>query len=146
MTANALNPASVLDFAMSPREGRRAGATMTVVTDASGGRVTVRFRRPKGFGSVLVDVMTGSDNEADFAFLGTVRPNGFVAVSPKSKAGAKGLRAQMILNWTFAHAQADDLRTVRVLHSGCCGRCGRKLTVPESIDSGLGPECAKKAA
>ena len=29
-------------------------------------------------------------------------------------------------------------------HEGKCGRCGRKLTVPESIEAGIGPECAGK--
>lgn len=28
-------------------------------------------------------------------------------------------------------------------HEGRCGRCGRRLTVPESIESGFGPECVK---
>ena len=27
-------------------------------------------------------------------------------------------------------------------HEGRCGRCGRALTVPESIDTGFGPHCA----
>lgn len=31
-----------------------------------------------------------------------------------------------------------------VFHTGTCGRCGRKLTTPESILTGLGPECSKK--
>jgi hypothetical protein len=30
-------------------------------------------------------------------------------------------------------------------HEGRCGRCGRTLTVPESIDSGFGPECINLA-
>jgi hypothetical protein len=30
---------------------------------------------------------------------------------------------------------------VEVHHEGRCGRCGRALTVPESIESGFGPEC-----
>ncbi len=30
-----------------------------------------------------------------------------------------------------------------VYHSGRCGRCGRELTVPASILSGIGPECSK---
>lgn len=143
---NALAAENVLGFALSPREGRRKGATATIVNDATGGRVTVRFRRPKGFSAVLVDVMTGSDNEDHFSFLGVMKPDGRVTISPKSNAGEKGVRAHTILNWTFKAAQNDNLRTVRVLHSGCCGRCGRKLTVPESIDTGLGPECAKHAA
>lgn len=32
---------------------------------------------------------------------------------------------------------------VRIYHMGRCGRCGRALTTPESILTGLGPECAK---
>jgi hypothetical protein len=31
-----------------------------------------------------------------------------------------------------------------VYHEGHCGRCGRSLTDPESIDRGFGPECFKK--
>lgn len=30
---------------------------------------------------------------------------------------------------------------IRVLSSGACAICGRKLTTPESIDRGIGPEC-----
>ncbi len=33
---------------------------------------------------------------------------------------------------------------VQIYHCGKCGRCGRKLTVPESILTGLGPECARQ--
>lgn len=32
---------------------------------------------------------------------------------------------------------------VEIYHCGKCGRCGRKLITPESILTGLGPECAK---
>lgn len=33
---------------------------------------------------------------------------------------------------------------VVVHHLGKCGRCGRKLSDPASIERGLGPECLKK--
>jgi hypothetical protein len=36
------------------------------------------------------------------------------------------------------------LNGCEVYHEGRCGRCNRKLTVPESIETGLGPECASK--
>lgn len=31
---------------------------------------------------------------------------------------------------------------LEIRHEGRCGRCGRELTHPESIDSGIGPVCA----
>ena len=34
---------------------------------------------------------------------------------------------------------------LRVLHHGRCGRCGRKLTTPESIRLGLGPVCVTRS-
>src|ERR1019366_4832357 len=35
---------------------------------------------------------------------------------------------------------------LEVWHEGKCGRCGRKLTVPESIERGIGPECERLMA
>jgi hypothetical protein len=32
---------------------------------------------------------------------------------------------------------------IEVWHEGKCGKCGRTLTVPSSIESGIGPECMK---
>ena len=87
--------------------------------------------------------MTGSDNEESFSLIGTLGSDDTVRISRACKADRlKADRAATILNWTIRNAKADNLRTVRCLHSGSCGRCGRKLTVPESIDTGLGPECA----
>jgi len=141
--SHALKAEKVLPFMNSPREGRRKGATATIVNDDTGNRITVRFRKPKGFKAVLVDLMTGSDNEESFSFLGTLSGEA-VRISPKTRiASEKAQLAGVILNWTIRNAESDNLRTVRVLHSGSCGRCGRKLTVPESIDTGLGPECSK---
>lgn len=33
---------------------------------------------------------------------------------------------------------------LEIWHEGKCGMCGRKLTVPESIKNGIGPECKNK--
>lgn len=144
--SNELAPQNVIPFINAPREGRSKGCTLTVVNDATGGRVTVRFRKPKGFKSVLVDVMVGSDNENDFAFAGTLRGTE-LKLSAKAKAPRERADfAKKVLDWTLRAAEAGDLKTVRCLHEGRCARCGRKLTVPESIDSGLGPECRGKVA
>lgn len=54
---------------------------------------------------------------------------------------AAGFRA------VFERLQAGDPTLASkcdIRHEGKCGRCGRALTRPESIDTGLGPECAAK--
>ena len=33
-------------------------------------------------------------------------------------------------------------KDMQVQHEGACGRCGHKLTHPDSITRGIGPECA----
>lgn len=38
----------------------------------------------------------------------------------------------------------DDYPRIQVYHEGHCGRCGRVLTDPASIERGYGPECIKK--
>lgn len=143
--SHSLTPAAVPMFIRATREGRAKGTTMTVVNDATGNRVTLRFRRPKGFDkTVLVDVMTGSDNETSFKFVGSVPLAGDLTYTKSKWAKAPQEKAELartILNWTLGAVKAGNLKTVRVLHEAVCARCGRKLTVPESIDSFMGPEC-----
>jgi hypothetical protein len=47
----------------------------------------------------------------------------------------------------MVHAHVTDgpmPAELEVWHQGSCGKCGRPLTVPESIASGIGPVCASK--
>ena len=162
-----LGPDGLLPFVNSARPGRRKGATITIVNDArdcapgdTSNRVTLRFRKPdtkkasyrsgarnRWYGCpeaslpVYVDVMDGSDNNVNFAFVGEL-VNGRLRVSSAAKADRQFQhKSKTILDWTLNAASRGDLKTVRCLVSECCGRCGRKLTVPLSIESGLGPEC-----
>ena len=42
-------------------------------------------------------------------------------------------------------ARGEDISgKVTIRHEGRCGRCGRKLTTPASIDTGIGPVCAER--
>jgi hypothetical protein len=38
----------------------------------------------------------------------------------------------------------EDFAKLSIYHEGRCCKCGMPLTVPESIDSGIGPECNKR--
>lgn len=45
----------------------------------------------------------------------------------------------LALRWFLSNIDSPQ---VEFRHAGRCGRCGRVLTHPESIDSGMGPECS----
>lgn len=66
----------------------------------------------------------------------------------KSRIGMDAQSAQAF-RWVFARlAAGQDLvageHSVTIRHEDRCARCGRTLTVPASIDSGFGPQCAEK--
>ena len=96
----------------------------------------------------FVKVLTGPDNGSDYTFLGTIfLGTGDFRVSGKSRipAGAPSAKAWAWF-WGRVSKNVALPACLSVWHEGRCARCGRKLTVPESISSGYGPECRAKAA
>lgn len=99
----------------------------------------------------FVSVLTGPDNNSNYSYLGILNPQtGAVRTTAKSKFQAESFTVRL-LNRVLARLWADDVQTIEntgfsLHHEGKCGRCGRRLTVPESIETGLGPECAGKVA
>lgn len=43
---------------------------------------------------------------------------------------------------TWYKSDVEKMQNHEIWHEGVCGKCGRKLTVPSSIDRGLGDICA----
>lgn len=119
-------------------------ARMTLVSRATGGRFTYRVRRSDADKPWFVSVLTGRDNEADYQFLGTIFEGGDYRHGRRSRIGRDAPSARAF-DWFYRALRADTFPPqLEVWHEGRCGRCGRLLTVPESIASGFGPECAGK--
>lgn len=128
-------------------------ATFTMVSKKTGKRFTFRLRRPKdqAAGSsrrpIFVSVLNGSDNTNDYAFLGTIWEDGekfTYRPSPKSPVSSVA-PSQAAAQWLAKSLNyPDNLAQADIYHAGKCGRCNRQLTVPSSIQSGIGPECATK--
>lgn len=95
----------------------------------------------------LVALLTGPDNEADYTYLGVLDPaTGRIRLTAKSAYPASA-KPVIALGWALGHvwAGATELpHGATIRHAGRCGKCARLLTVPESIESGLGPECSGK--
>ena len=97
----------------------------------------------------FVSVMYGSDNESEYAYMGTLRTVDQGATvyqhGKKSKMSANDKRS-LAFAWTWDNLERGGRMPpgAEVWHDGRCCRCGRLLTVPESIKRGVGPECASK--
>jgi len=126
-------------------------AVLTFRNSETGNRFTYRISRPKDADEkcphfVKARTGSGSDN-GQYAY--------FANIWPDEKRGLKGLqhgrRSQLTYDdlsvqafaWIWDHI--DDLPdSIEVWHEGRCLRCGRQLTVPESIAQGYGPECIQR--
>lgn len=128
-------------------------AIFTVENRFSGGRFTYSVKQKKEGGIFWVSLLNGPDNTADYRFFGTIFPASGVdrfthpptfKHSGRAKIGgeAPSVRAW---NWFFNRLFSFDKEfplEFEFHHAGRCARCSRALTVPDSIRSGFGPECA----
>ena len=119
-------------------------AIVTVRNTRTGNRFTYRIRQCDAMPELFfVAVLTGSENEQDFTYLGTIRKEHYTH-GRKSRIAHTAQSAQAFA-WFWTHRNILPA-CVEVWHTGRCLRCGRTLTVPESIASGLGSECSKKVS
>jgi len=118
-------------------------ATVTLVSEKTGARFTYRVRGSDDGMCHFVSLLSGSDNEGDYQYLGHFR-GGYYSHGRKSRIGENAPGA-VAFAWFGRHLLAGILPLgLQVWHEGRCGACNRKLTVPSSIAAGLGPECAGK--
>lgn len=93
------------------------------------------------FRTYFAYVMTGPDNDASFSYIGIVRPmTGQLVITAKSKFSRSEKRVAVFL-WATDHIwNAKPMPPgYQIKHAGKCGKCGRKLTTPESIDRATWP-------
>ena len=116
-------------------------ALVTFQSEATGDHLTYKICASKDGQIFFVSFLRGADNENSYSYLGIIR-NGQFKLTKKSNAGAdsKVYKAFSYVWNSLANGRAPA--KVQVWHEGNCGRCGRTLTVPESIASGIGPVCA----
>jgi hypothetical protein len=124
-------------------------ATFTLVSRKSGTRFTYKARASRDENRppvIFISVLTGSNNETDYTYVGQVRPGSFDRGYQHGRTSRIGEDAPSVraFAWFFAQlvGSGAGLDQIEAWHEGRCGRCARMLTVPESVFTGLGPECA----
>ena len=98
----------------------------------------------------FVSLLTGPDNSWDYSYVGMLNTDGTVKLTKASKYDEKSFPVCLIRKVISAlwnnNVSAVEASGFDLHHEGKCCRCGRRLTVPESIESGIGPECATRMA
>jgi hypothetical protein len=123
-------------------------ARFTLVSERTATRFTYQLKRPREDGSrerfpFFVKVLTGPCNTEDYGFAGTVWSDARDRIAPSARAKIGGGAPSIVaLRWFLSRLALGDISGVEFWHEGRCGRCGRTLTVPDSIERGIGPECA----
>ena len=126
-------------------------ATLTLTSQKTGARYTFRIgqakdretgeRQPMWF----VGLLTGPDNYADYTYMGIISgAQHMFRLTAKSRYAADSVPVKAFEFFWNRVVEEQMPPQMEIRHEGSCGRCGRKLTVPESIDRGIGPECAGK--
>lgn len=141
---------AVIDFLFA------GNALFTLRSLKSGLRYTYRVRGKREDAHTVdptffVSLLRGPNNEEDYAYVGVLRRDLGLRFTQASRMGPEAPSA-LILLWFLDKAKRQRAVLgrakdgVEVWHEGRCGRCGRVLTVPESIARGIGPECAMRKA
>jgi len=91
----------------------------------------------------IISLLVGPDNNSSYKGFGFVNTNGYIFVWNK-------YRDSNIMTWIARFISTKFMNDnvnypgVELLVEKKCIICNRRLTTPESIKAGIGPECAKK--
>jgi|TARA_R110002096_G_scaffold55026_3_gene141591 hypothetical protein len=120
--------------------------TLTVSNPATGKHRTFRIKTQKDDarfapGERVISLLVGPDNTSDYRGFGFV-VDGRVKVWRRFETveGGQFTRYSRMLNSLEAECEKFGLV---VDFATNCRRCNRQLTTPESVQSGIGPVCAK---
>jgi len=152
-TGEAIGSARFIDTADASRFIWAGAAIVTLVSSKTGTRYTFRISRAKESrrqGEVppyFIGLLTGPDNNDGYTYMGLVpgaRPERLILTrASKYNDDTAPVKA---FRYLLGALKAGTFGLVEVWHEGRCGRCGRRLTVPESLASGIGPVCVGLAA
>ena len=116
-------------------------ALFTCRNTKTSNRFTFKVTKHKKEDIFFVKVLTNPDV---YQFIGSIKRGSNYKHSVKSKI-SDNAQSVKVFSYLLEKLNSNTLpEFIEIWHEGRCGRCGRTLTVPESIESGFGPECVKR--
>lgn len=138
MTTHKLDNSIALDFIFA------GNSLFTVLNTSTGNRFTYKVKKSKNSQDDKVDVhfVRVLTNPENYEFIGTTFDKKY-SHSKKTRISDEA-QSVRVFKWLINQLTLGTLpEIVEIWHEGRCGKCGRVLTVPNSIEFGIGPECAK---
>lgn len=124
---------------------KAGNSTFTLEWFPTGERYTYHVRQCPDKPMWWVKVLNGPDNISNWEYIGTIFGDRFEHTrKSRVSATAKSFRWFAKFSGHFLHTDIDLPSDFRFYPADRCGRCGRLLTVPTSIEWGFGPECVTK--
>ena len=123
-------------------------ATITLQSGNTGKHFTYKLKRSKDQPNLyFIHLLHGPDNEEDYKYIGCYyKDNNYFHPAKQFQMTPRQMFPPALRAIDYFFMKIDNLPdNLYVFHEGRCGRCGRKLTTPESIQRGLGPECYKES-
>lgn len=122
-------------------------AEFTAHNEHTGNRVTfyVTKSNNKGYREdvYFVSCRVLGDHQNGKVFVGTIFNKTYFSHSKKSPLRSEHYAVRAVQWFIDNFKELENMEYFKIYHVGNCCKCGRKLTVPDSIASGFGPDCIK---
>jgi hypothetical protein len=143
ITRKSITPAQFRNFIFAGR------SVFTLENKTTNNYVTFKIKQVKKNnkpidGQFAVECKMLNDTQTGYVFLGFL--NTITKRFNKHRRTPNDYQGFKVLFWLLSNLERleDFSDKQEIYHEGHCCKCGLPLTVPESIDSGIGPECNRK--
>ena len=122
------------------------GRAIFTVHNNVGEQYTYKIVKSKKSGLYFVSLLSGPNNETDYTYMGLLMPDLMQARTTEKSLLNLSAPAFRVLNWALKTvSQGKQIPFgYGIRHEGKCCVCALRLTDAESIETGIGPVCAKK--
>ena len=124
-----------------------SNGTFTLINREKGSHITMKIHTVKGGdlkGKRIISKLIGPDNTTSFQGIAFLNTNDTYALWKKHRTDKNGQIISILLAMLIKGKASRFSEKISIKASTTCLRCNRKLTTPQSIADGIGPECIKK--
>lgn len=132
---------------MNNKISKIANGTFTLINREKGSHITLKIHTVKGGklkGKRIISKLIGPDNTTNYQGIAFLNTNDTYALWRRHRTDKNSSIISILLAMLIKGKESQFCERIDIKASTTCLRCNRKLTTPQSIEDGIGPECIKK--